>query len=35
MEWTTLVATLLGAAIAMSTALFVEIRKDRRDTESE
>ncbi|MEU7659018.1 hypothetical protein AB0B60_11100 [Streptomyces lincolnensis] len=35
MEWTTLVATLLGAAIAMSTSLMVEIRKVRHDTESE
>jgi hypothetical protein len=34
-DWTTLVATLLGAAIAMSTSLMVEIRKGRHDTESE
>lgn len=35
MDWTTLVATLLGAAIAMATTLGVEIRKDRHDTEAE
>lgn len=35
MDWTTLVATLVGAAIAMGTSLGVEIRKDRHDTESE
>lgn len=34
-DWTTLVATLLGAAIAMSTSLVVEIRKARHDNESE
>jgi hypothetical protein len=34
-DWTTLVATLLGAAIAMSTSLAVEIRKARHDNESE
>jgi hypothetical protein len=35
MDWTTLVATLVGAAIAMGTSLGVEIRKDRHNTESE
>ena len=35
MEWTTLIATLLGAAIAMVTSLGVEIRKDRHDTDAE
>jgi hypothetical protein len=34
-DWTTLVATLVGAAIAMGTSLGVEIRKDRHDTEAE
>ncbi|MDG4856574.1 hypothetical protein P8605_00020 [Streptomyces sp. T-3] len=35
MDWTTLVATLVGAAIAMSTSLLVEIRRGRHDTDSE
>ncbi|MDO0933958.1 hypothetical protein QQY66_20560 [Streptomyces sp. DG2A-72] len=35
MEWTTLVATLVGAAIALMTALWVEARKDHRDVAAE
>lgn len=35
MDWTTLLATLLGAAIAMVTSVGVEIRKDRHDTDAE
>jgi len=35
MEWTTLLATLLGAAIAMGTSLLVESRRDRRDLAAE
>ncbi|MFC0844016.1 hypothetical protein ACFH04_09875 [Streptomyces noboritoensis] len=35
MDWTTLVATLVGAAIAMSSSLIVEIRRSRHDTDSE
>lgn len=35
MEWSTLISTLTGAAIAMGTSLMVEIRRDRRDTEAE
>jgi hypothetical protein len=34
-DWTTLLATLIGAAIAMGTSLGVEIRKDRHDTDAE
>jgi hypothetical protein len=30
-EWTTLLGTLVGAAIAMSTSLAVQARKDRND----
>ena len=35
MDWSTLVATLVGAAIAMGTTLMVEIRKVRHENESE
>ena len=34
MDWSTLLATVLGAAVAMSTSLMVERRKDRHDAES-
>jgi hypothetical protein len=34
-EWTTLLGTLLGAAIAMSTSLAVQARKDRHDVAAE
>jgi hypothetical protein len=35
MQWTTLLATLVGAAIAMGTALVVQARKDRHDLAAE
>ncbi|WEH38156.1 hypothetical protein [Streptomyces sp. AM 2-1-1] len=35
MEWMTLVATLLGAVIAMGSTLLIEARKDRRETTGE
>ncbi|MEU1086219.1 hypothetical protein ABZ401_05185 [Streptomyces sp. NPDC005892] len=35
MEWMTLVATLLGAVIAMGSTLLVEARKDRREAAGE
>ncbi|MFI8434438.1 hypothetical protein ACIGJO_11915 [Streptomyces sp. NPDC079020] len=35
MEWTALVATFVGASIAMGSAVLVEIRKDRRETSTE
>lgn len=35
MDWTTLVATLLGAAIATGTSLLAEARKDSRDAAAE
>jgi Sec-independent protein translocase protein TatA len=31
MQWTTLLATLLGAVVAMGTSLLVEARKDHRE----
>ncbi|MFE6165501.1 hypothetical protein ACFQ7F_42105 [Streptomyces sp. NPDC056486] len=31
MNWTTLVGTLVGAVIAMGSALLVERRRDRRE----
>ncbi|MDX3855664.1 hypothetical protein [Streptomyces sp. AK02-01A] len=31
MEWMTLLATVLGAAIAMGSTVLVEVRKDRRE----
>jgi len=31
MQWTTLLATLLGAGVAMGTSLLVEARKDHRE----
>jgi hypothetical protein len=34
-QWTTLLATLVGAAIAMGTALAVQARKDRHDLAAE
>ncbi|MFJ6738904.1 hypothetical protein ACIQOU_08360 [Streptomyces sp. NPDC091279] len=35
MDWTPLLATLLGAAIATGSALLVELRKDRREAATE
>ncbi|WSQ08641.1 hypothetical protein OG604_13150 [Streptomyces sp. NBC_01231] len=35
MDWTPLMATLLGAAIATGSALLVEVRKDRREALAE
>ncbi|MEU7283386.1 hypothetical protein AB0A69_32110 [Streptomyces sp. NPDC045431] len=35
MDWTPLLATLLGAAIATGSALLVEVRKDRREALAE
>lgn len=35
MEWTTLIATLLGAVIAMASTLLIEVRKDRREAQGE
>ncbi|MFD6529469.1 hypothetical protein [Streptomyces sp. NPDC060184] len=35
MEWMTLVATLLGAVIAMGSTLLIENRKDRREAAGE
>lgn len=35
MQWTTLLATLVGAAIAMGTSLVVQARKDRHDLAAE
>lgn len=35
MEWTTLIATLLGAVIAMTSTLLIEVRKDRREAQGE
>jgi hypothetical protein len=35
MDWTPLLATLLGAAIATGSALLVEVRKDQRETVAE
>ncbi|MFD0448694.1 hypothetical protein ACFQ10_50235 [Streptomyces indonesiensis] len=35
MEWTTLIATLLGAIIAMASTLLIEVRKDRREAQGE
>lgn len=35
MQWTTFLATLLGAAIAMGTSLLVQARKDRQDLAAE
>jgi hypothetical protein len=35
MQWTTLAATLLGAAIATGSALLVEVRRGRRETAAE
>ncbi|WP_147286029.1 hypothetical protein [Streptomyces corynorhini] len=35
MEWTTLLATVLGAAIAMGATLLVEVRKERREAMGE
>jgi hypothetical protein len=35
MQWTALLATLLGAAIAMGTSLIVQARKDRHDLAAE
>ena len=35
MQWTTLLVTLLGAAIAMGTALLVQARRDRHDLAAE
>jgi hypothetical protein len=34
-QWTTLLATLVGAAIAMGTSLVVQARKDRHDLAAE
>jgi hypothetical protein len=34
-QWTTLLATLVGAAIAMGTSLVVQARKDRNDLAAE
>jgi hypothetical protein len=34
-QWTTLLATLVGAAVAMGTALAVQTRKDRHDLAAE
>lgn len=35
MQWTTILATLAGAAIAMGTSLVVQARKDRHDLAAE
>ncbi|WP_141726886.1 hypothetical protein [Streptomyces niveus] len=35
MQWTTLVATILGATIAMGSTVLVEVRKDRREASGE
>ena len=35
MEWTTFLATVLGAAIAMGAPLLVEVRKERREAMGE